>query len=158
MSNVVQIYCDGGCRNNGRKNNIGGWGAVLMFKDKVKEIKGSKINTTNNQMELTACIEALKLVKTGFDIECYCDSAYIVNCMNDKWYRKWQMNGWKTSKKQSVENKDLWIELLELINSHSIKFFKIKGHTGVIFNERADELANEAMDELTRKEDNNESN
>ena len=150
MTKTVQIYCDGGCRGNGKEENIGAWGAVLLFGDKTKEISGTKLNTTNNQMELMACIEAIKLVNILYNIECYCDSAYIVNCMNDKWYKKWQQNGWKTSQKKPVENKKLWMELIELIDSHPTKFFKVKGHVGVEYNEKADQLVNEAMDKIEK--------
>ena len=93
-------------------------------------------------MELTACIRALEEVKRrDIQIEVYSDSAYIVNCINQKWYKKWQLNGWKTSKKEPVENKDLWLRLLELLDRLPVTFTKVKGHANIELNERADFLA-----------------
>jgi len=144
----IIIYCDGACSGNQFKNNVGGWGAVLKFKDKVKEIYGGEKNTTNNRMELTACIKALEQIKSNtYEIEMYCDSAYIVNCINERWYVKWQRNGWKTAQKKAVENQDLWMRLLELVDQYKLTFHKVKGHAGVDLNERADEMANKGMAE-----------
>jgi ribonuclease HI len=148
--NKVIIFCDGGCRGNGKENNIGGWGAVLSYGENKKEIYGSARNTTNNRMELTGVIEALTQM-TMFDIpvEVNCDSAYVVNCMRDKWYIGWKRNGWRNSKKQPVENRDLWEELLRLVEKFKdIEFVKVKGHSNVDGNEIADMLVNKAMNEL----------
>lgn len=145
----IIIYCDGACSGNQFKNNVGGWGAVLKYKASVKEIYGGEKNTTNNRMELTACIKALEQIKSkDYQVELYCDSAYIVNCFQQRWYLKWQKNGWKTAKKTAVENRDLWMRLLELENQYTVTFHKVKGHTGVELNERADELANKGMAEV----------
>lgn len=147
-SDKIIIYCDGACSGNQFENNVGGWGAVLKFKDKVKEIYGGEKNTTNNRMELTACIKALGQIKSkDYEIELYCDSAYIVNCFQQSWYLKWQRNGWKTAQKKPVENRELWMRLLELVNQYKVTFHKVKGHAGVELNERADELANKGMAE-----------
>ena len=139
----IVIYCDGACSNNQQRENLGGWGAILGFKDaKSREIHGGQKNTTNNRMELTACIRALEEVKRkDLQIEIYSDSAYIVNCINQQWYKKWQLNGWKTSKKEPVENKDLWLQLLRLLDRLPVTFTKVKGHANIELNERADFLA-----------------
>ncbi|KNF09970.1 ribonuclease H [Gottschalkia purinilytica] len=148
--NKIIIYTDGACSGNQNSKNIGGYGAVLTYKDNKKEIYGGEINTTNNRMEIKACIEALKILKkTDIPVEVYTDSAYLCNCINQKWYENWQKNGWKNSKKKPVENQDLWIELLDLINKiDNITFLKVKGHAGVELNELADSLANKGMEQF----------
>jgi len=143
MNNVIKIYCDGACSGNQKKNNIGGWGAILIFNDKIKKINGGEKNTTNQRMELTACIKALEAIKsTQYPIEIYTDSAYLYNCMQQKWYEKWEQNGWKNSKKMPIENKDLWEALLNLIKKYNPTFIKVKGHSGDKYNDEADKLAN----------------
>jgi ribonuclease HI len=146
----VEIYIDGGVRGNQKKENIGAWAAVLKYGPYIKEIYDVVRNTTNNRMELTAAIMALKQMKR-FDIpvEVYTDSAYLYNCINQKWYKKWEDNGWMTSKNEPVENRDLWIQLLDLIEQFKfISFFKVKGHSNNEGNNRADELVNYAMDKF----------
>ncbi len=146
MINNIEIYTDGACSGNQFDENRGGWGAILLSKNKKKEIYGGEKNTTNNRMELKACINGLKEIKKKDSrIRLYSDSAYIVNCMNRKWYVKWEVNGWKNSKKEPVENKDLWIELLALVRELQVEFIKVKGHSGNKYNEKADELANKGM-------------
>ncbi|RKD28975.1 ribonuclease HI [Thermohalobacter berrensis] len=149
MDKII-IYTDGACSGNQNENNKGGYGAVLIYKEHKKEIYGGEKNTTNNRMELKGCIEALKLLKRNdIPVEVYTDSAYLCNCMNQKWYEKWRKNGWKNSKKKPVENRDLWIELIKLVESFdSIKFIKVKGHSGIELNELADSLANKGIEEL----------
>lgn len=151
MKKVV-IYCDGAARNNGKDNNVGGFGAVLRYGDHVKTIKAGFRNVTNNMMEIRAAIEALKQLKTtNIPVEINTDSAYLCNCMNQGRYKKWMNNGWVTAGKKPVENRQLWIELIELVEQFPfITFNKVKGHSGIPDNELADRLANEAMDELTR--------
>ena len=145
----IIIYCDGACSGNQLKQNKGGWGAVLKYQDRTKEIYGGERNTTNQRMELTACIRALAEIKAdNFDIEIYSDSAYLVNCIQKKWYEKWLKNGWMNYKKKPVENRDLWISLLGLLAKHNVKFTKVSGHSGVELNELADELARKGMAEL----------
>lgn len=148
MDNII-IYCDGGCRGNQNTENVGGWGAVFKYKDKVKELYGGEKNTTNNIMELTAAIKALESIKTThIPIQMYIDSAYVINGMNE-WIHGWIKKNWKKSNKKPVENKELWIKLNELRNKQSsVEFIKVKGHDGVELNELADTLANKAMDEL----------
>lgn len=146
----VIVYCDGACSGNQFEKNRGGWGAVLKFKDiRQRELYGGEKNTTNNRMELVACIKALEALKRyDLDIEIYSDSAYIVNCIHQKWYVKWQKNGWKTSHKKPVENKDLWIRLLDLVSKFNVKFRKVKGHSKIELNELADKLAKKGVGEV----------
>ena len=148
MDKII-IYTDGACSNNQSSENFGGYGAVLLYKDNVKEIYGGEKNTTNNIMELTAIIKALETLKRrDIPVEVYSDSAYIVNCIKDKWYINWRRNGWITSKKTPVENKELWEKLLNQIESlSSFKLIKVKGHAGDKYNELADELARKGANE-----------
>ena len=141
MKNKITIYTDGACSGNPGK---GGWGAVLILRDKQKHLSGSAILTTNNKMELTAAIEALKAVKKSNDIELYTDSQYVKNGIN-LWIINWKKNGWKTANKKEVANKDLWIELDKYVTHHNITWFWVKGHSGNHYNEIADNLAVKAM-------------
>jgi ribonuclease HI len=146
---VITIYCDGACSGNQFGENKGGWGVILQYKEKMKELYGGERNTTNQRMEITACIKALEqLKKKNISIEIYSDSAYVVNCMQQRWYEAWQRNGWKTSKKNPVENKDLWMKLLDLVNEYRVSFHKVGGHSGVKLNERADALAQRGIRDL----------
>lgn len=144
MDNVT-IYTDGACSGN---PGPGGWGAILMYKDIKKEISGGQKDTTNNVMELSAVIEALKLLKHPCNVELYSDSAYVVNAFLQKWIINWQKNHWKTADKKDVKNKELWQELVELTTIHSVTFHKVKGHSDNEFNNRCDELARKAIKEL----------
>ena len=143
MEQKILLYTDGACSNNGnRQNNRGGWAyvAVNELGNKITEKADEVRNTTNNRMELMAVIEGLKAFYKERVIV-YTDSMYIVNCINDKWYAKWQTNGWKT-KKGDVQNKDLWKTLLALVeNFKDIEFKHVKGHSGNVFNEQDDTLA-----------------
>lgn len=129
MKDII-IFCDGACSGNGQEGNVGGWGAVLKYKDQLKEIYGGAPTTTNNIMELTAAIEALQSLKSkALNVHIYSDSAYVVNCFRQGWYHKWRLNGWQTSKKEPVENKALWETLVNLVESfEKVNFYKIKGH------------------------------
>lgn len=146
---AIVIYCDGACSGNQSAKNVGGWGVVMKYKLHVKELSGGERNTSNQRMELTACIKALGAVTSkGKPIEIYSDSAYLVNCMNERWYERWQCNGWKNAKKQPVENKDLWLRLLDALDNLNVKFHKVEGHAGIELNERADELARRGIREI----------
>ena len=134
----VTIYTDGACSGNPGK---GGWGAILIYGDVVKELSGGEDNTTNNRMELKAVIEALKALKSPCDVEIYSDSAYVVNAFTQKWIDNWIKNNWKPADKKSVKNVDLWQELLVLIKTHNVTFKKVKGHSDNELNERCDKLA-----------------
>lgn len=137
----VTIYTDGACSGN---PGPGGWGAILMYKDTKKEISGGQMNTTNNIMEITAVIEALKLLKYECDVEVYSDSAYVVNAFKQKWIQNWKKNNWRTSSKEPVKNRELWEELSELVDKHNVTFIKVKGHSDNEYNNRCDELARSA--------------
>ncbi|MDG0860365.1 ribonuclease H family protein [Staphylococcus equorum] len=147
---VVIAYCDGGCRGNSKKENIGGYGVALFYKGHKKEIYQGFRNTTNNRMEITAAISALKQMKRkDIPVEIRTDSAYLCNCINNRWYVKWMNNGWMTSGGKTVENRDLWNELIELINTfNQVSFTKVKGHSTDEGNNLADKLANDAMDSV----------
>ena len=144
MEEVV-IYTDGACSGN---PGPGGWGSILMYKDNKKEISGGKKDTTNNVMELTAVIEALKLLKFKCKVSVYSDSAYVVNAFNQKWIYGWMKNGWKNASKEPVKNKELWQELYELTMVHEVNFVKVKGHSDNEFNNRCDEMARNAITSL----------
>ena len=141
--NEVTIYTDGACSGNPGK---GGWGAILIYAKEKKYMSGSKQLTTNNQMELTATIEALKAILKPSNIALYTDSQYVKNGITS-WIFNWKKNGWKTANKKPVANKDLWIELEKYVDFHSVNWFWVKGHSGDHYNEIADELAVKAMNE-----------
>ena len=141
--NELTIYTDGACSGNPGK---GGWGAILIYAKEKKYISGSKQLTTNNQMELTATIEALKAILKPSNIALYTDSQYVKNGITS-WIFNWKKNGWKTANKKPVANKDLWIELEKYVDFHSVNWFWVKGHSGDHYNEIADELAVKAMNE-----------
>ncbi|QAY67093.1 ribonuclease HI [Paenibacillus protaetiae] len=141
----VTIYTDGACSGN---PGPGGYGAVLFYGQHKKEISGGEKHTTNNRMEILAVIEALSLLKEPCNIKVYSDSAYVVNCFQQNWIRGWQRNGWKNSKKEPVENQDLWKKLLDVMSQHQVEYIKVKGHSDNEWNNRCDELAREAIKRL----------
>jgi len=141
MTDRVEIYTDGACSGN---PGIGGWGAYLTYKDNVKELSGSAENTTNNRMELVAAIEGLKILKKSSKVNLYTDSVYLKDGIT-KWIFNWQKNNWKNANKKDVKNKDLWIQLLEVVNKHDINWIWVKGHEGNKGNEIADNLATSAI-------------
>ena len=142
--NKVEIFTDGACKGN---PGPGGWGAILRYGTTEKEIYGASKNTTNNIMELTAVIEALKNLNKPCELIITTDSKYVKNGMTE-WIHNWKKNGWRTAAKKEVKNKELWIELDSLIQIHSITWDWVKGHSGHPENERADLLANVAIEEL----------
>ena len=134
----VSIYTDGACSGNPGK---GGWGAVLVYNGTEKEMSGFEAETTNNRMELTAVIEALKALKKECDITIYTDSRYVMEGVQE-WMPNWKLNGWKTTNKKSpVKNVELWQILDSLLSKHKIKWVWVKGHNGHPENERVDKLA-----------------
>ena len=138
---ILNIFTDGACKGN---PGIGGWGAILEYGNSKKEIKGFSKNTTNNIMELTAVIKALECLNRKCKITITTDSNYVKNGITE-WIKSWKINGWKTSKKSVVKNKELWVKLDNLVAKHEINWKWIKGHSGHPQNERADQLANEAI-------------
>ena len=141
----VTIYTDGACSGN---PGPGGWGCILMHNGNKKELSGGSKDTTNNIMEMTAVIEALKALKKPCNVELYSDSAYVVNAFLQHWIDGWQRNNWKTSDKKDVKNKELWQELLKLSNVHKITWHKVKGHADNELNNRCDELARKEVEKL----------
>ena len=134
----VDLYTDGACSGNPGK---GGYGGILIYNGIEKEYSGFEEETTNNRMELRAVIEGLKMLKETVELNIYSDSAYVVNAFLEGWIENWQANNWKTASKKPVQNIDLWQELLELLNPHSITWHKVKGHADNEYNNRCDKLA-----------------
>lgn len=134
----IDIYTDGACSGNPGK---GGWGAVLVYGNNEKELSGGNPNTTNNRMELTAVIEALKALKEPCSVKLTTDSKYVCDAVNQRWVYGWKKNGWKKSDKKPALNVDLWQELLPLLEIHNVEFIWVKGHNGHKYNERCDTLA-----------------
>ena len=134
----VTIYTDGACSGN---PGPGGWGAILRLGENRKEISGGSADTTNNIMELTAVIEALKILKRPCKVKVYSDSAYVVNAFLQKWIYGWIKKNWRTAGGDSVKNKELWQELYSLTKVHDVTFNKVKGHADNEFNNRCDEMA-----------------
>ena len=138
---TVEIYTDGACSGN---PGPGGWGAILIWGDHRKELKGGEPLTTNNRMELMAAIAALEALKTGVEADLYTDSAYVRNGISS-WIHGWKRNGWRTADKKPVKNMELWQRLDTALARHKVTWHWIKGHAGHPENERADELAREGM-------------
>lgn len=134
----VQIYTDGACSGN---PGPGGWGAVLVYNSIEKEMSGSDKETTNNRMELTAVIEALKALKEPCSVVLTTDSKYVCDAINQRWVFSWQKNNWRKADKKPALNVDLWQELLPLLEKHEVEFVWVKGHAGHKYNEICDKLA-----------------
>ncbi len=141
---IVTIYTDGACRGN---PGPGGWGALLIFYDTEKEIFGGETETTNNRMELCACIEALDQLSKHCRVRVFTDSTYVKDGIQS-WLRNWKKNNWKTAAKKPVKNRDLWEKLDQISARHDIEWRWVKGHAGDPGNERADRLANRGIDEI----------
>ena len=143
----VVIHTDGACSGN---PGPGGWAAILEYEGRGKELFGGAPDTTNNRMELTAAIEALKALKGSLVVELHTDSEYVKNGIT-KWIHGWKRNGWKTSDRKPVKNADLWRELERLAESHHVDWRWVRGHAGHDLNERADALAREGMAPFLKK-------
>ncbi len=141
----VLIYTDGACSGN---PGPGGWGALLLYGEQQKAMRGGEASTTNNRMELMAAIRGLEALTRPCQVKLYSDSAYLVNAFNQGWLKNWQRNGWKTAKKEPVINQDLWQRLLELSEAHTITWIKVKGHSDNEFNNICDRMAVEAAAEF----------
>jgi ribonuclease HI len=165
MTKTIHLWTDGSSINNGENKGLGGHGYVLLYGD----FEGVDITTkycddkftltgwegasetTNQREEMKACIEGLKKIKNhSIPVTVFADSAYLINCMNQRWFDKWRINGWKNSKKEPVANQDLWEELLDVIESNMmfVKFDKVKGHSKVFYNEQCDVLARQGLDKM----------
>jgi ribonuclease HI len=139
---MIKIYTDGSCIQN---PGNGGWAAIMLINNEKKAISGFKKNTTNNQMELMAAIEALKKIPIGEEVQIYTDSKYVKMGITE-WIKKWSQNNWKTSSKKKVKNLELWKELSSISKKHKIKWLWIKGHAGNPINEEVDVLAKKAAE------------
>ena len=133
----INIYTDGACSGNQYETNTGGWGAILEYDGRSKELYGGESDTTNNRMELTALIEGLSaLTKKNYNVRVFSDSAYLIDCLRKRWYEKWRTNGWLTSntpyapQQKPVLNKDLWERLLAFLPDYEFRFYLVKGHIG----------------------------
>lgn len=143
----LEIFTDGACRGN---PGPGGWGALLKYGAKEREICGGERETTNNRMELTAVIEALKAITRPTPVRVHTDSTYVQQGIS-KWIHGWKRNGWKTSAKEPVKNVDLWKALDAIVAQHTVEWKWVKGHAGHEGNERADQLANRGLEELLQR-------
>ncbi len=141
----VDIYTDGACSGN---PGNGGWGAVLIYNGSQKEMSGGVENTTNNQMELLACIKALEALKQPCRVDLYSDSAYVVNSFLQGWLTNWKLNSWRTADKKTVKNLELWQQLDGLCNIHEVTWHKVKGHADNVYNNRCDQLATSAINRM----------
>jgi ribonuclease HI len=144
MIDAVIIYTDGACRGN---PGVGGWGVILSYKGKVKELCGGDKDTTNNRMELMAAIQALEALTKPCAVQLYSDSSYVLKGITE-WMPNWKKRGWKTAAKHPVKNVDLWQRLDAAIAQHEIEWKWVKGHSGNKGNDRADALANLGIDSL----------
>ena len=144
MDNKVIIYTDGACRGN---PGPGGWGVVLKYRDKVKELYDGETETTNNRMELMAAIKALESLNKPCTIRLNTDSKYVLKGITE-WLENWKKCGWKTAAKKPVKNEDLWRRLDAAIEQHDIDWVWVKGHSGDTGNDRADLLANLGVDKI----------
>lgn len=141
----VDIYTDGACSGN---PGPGGWCAILIYNNIEKIISGHKSFTTNNEMELTSVVCALKELKEPCSVTIYSDSSYVVNAVNKDWLYNWQKNGWINSKKQTLPNLELWKELFGLLETHNATFIWVKGHSDNEYNNRCDRIAVEERDSI----------
>ena len=135
---TVTLYTDGACSGN---PGPGGWGAILMYGPHKKELSGGEASTTNNRMEMTAVIEALKCLKEPCIVELYSDSKYVIDSLSKGWAAGWQKRGWVKSDKKPALNPDLWEEMLRLTTLHTLQYHWVKGHADNEYNNRCDELA-----------------
>jgi ribonuclease HI len=159
---IYQVYCDGSTRGNGKDGAVGAWAyAIINSQSNTMSAadRAAVEGTTNQRMELTAAIEgiehALPLLDKGDLINVYTDSAYLHNCYTQGWYKNWQKNGWKNSKKEPVANKDLWEKLIPYFEKFEVNFHKVKGHADNVWNNYVDDLAQTASSQLKEKIDAN---
>lgn len=153
---MIKIYTDGSCKGNGKENAVGAWGFVILDNDSIIiEHCDTEFYTTNNRMEMNAIIKAIKSLEEyssyyneiNLPVEIYTDSAYVHNCIKQKWYEKWENNNWINSKKEPVKNKDLWEELIPYFKNKDFIFYKVKGHSK---DENEHEKWNNYVDELVQ--------
>ena len=145
---IVEIFTDGACKGN---PGVGGWGALLQYNGKERELCGGELETTNNRMELMAAIRALAALKRPCRVILHTDSKYVQQGISE-WVHNWKKRGWKTADKKPVKNEDLWRQLDELAAKHRVQWVWVKGHAGHDGNERADQLANQGVEQLLNGE------
>lgn len=149
---TIELWTDGSCKKNGQKGAYGGWGAIIIDKDTNCQFRacGREEATTNNIMEMKAIIHGLKAIENKYGeavkVIIYSDSAYILNCRNQRWYNNWIKNGWKNAKEERVKNKELWEILIPYFKNSLYDFQKVAGHTGITMNEEVDTLAQSAAE------------
>ncbi|MCF6354016.1 MAG: ribonuclease HI [Candidatus Polarisedimenticolaceae bacterium] len=148
MSKRVEIYTDGACKGN---PGPGGWGALLRYNDTEKQLYGGEADTTNNRMELSAVIFALKALEQGCEVHITTDSQYVKNGIT-QWISNWKRKGWMTASRKPVKNKDLWQQLDAEVARHRVEWAWVKGHSGHPENELADELANRGIETIGRSQ------
>ncbi|OLC17707.1 MAG: ribonuclease HI [Candidatus Rokubacteria bacterium 13_1_40CM_69_27] len=141
------VYTDGACAGN---PGPGGWAAIIIDGDDERTVSGAEPKTTNQRMELTAAIEGLAAIPGRRRVRLHSDSAYLVNCFHDRWWERWERNGWIGTDKKPVVNRDLWERLLAQTRRHDVVWVKVAGHSGDALNERVDRLARQAIASLTR--------
>ena len=142
------IYTDGACSGN---PGPGGWAAIIVDEGVERVISGAEPHTTNQRMELLAAIEALASIPDRRQVHLYTDSAYVMNCFRDRWWEKWEANGWLGAGKKAVTNRDLWERLIAQTRRHDVVWHKVKGHSGDVMNERVDALARAAIATLASR-------
>ena len=147
MSSDVTVYTDGACSGN---PGPGGWAAIIIDGGE-REIAGAEPHTTNQRMELTAAIEGLAAIPDRRRVHVYTDSAYVMNCFEQRWYDKWERNGWLGAGKKPVTNRDLWERLIAQTRRHEVVWHKVKGHSGDVLNDRVDALARGAIATLASR-------
>ncbi len=155
---MIKIYTDGSCKGNGKQNPIGAYAFVILKDDEIITDGAWAVeSTTNNRMEMQAILEAFEALEyykglyawPDEKVTIYTDSAYIINCLEQQWYKTWEQNGWVNSSRQPVKNQDLWTYMIELFEDENISFKKVKGHSGNKWNEYVDELAQAAAKDWT---------
>jgi ribonuclease HI len=141
----VILYTDGACRGN---PGPGGWAALIFDRNEERTVSGCEAHTTNQRMELMAAIQGLAAIEGTQQVALHTDSSYVMNCFRDRWWEKWERNGWLGSTKQPVTNRDLWERLIAETRRHTVSWFKVKGHSGHPENDRVDRLARDAIKAL----------
>ena len=148
LSLDVTVYTDGACSGN---PGPGGWAALILEPDGEHIVRGAAPHTTNQRMELMAAIEGLAALETGRRVGLYTDSSYVMNCFRDRWFVRWEANGWLGAGRQAIANRDLWQRLIAETRRHDVRWHKVKGHSGDVLNERVDALAREAISTLVSR-------
>jgi ribonuclease HI len=148
VSSDLTVYTDGACSGN---PGPGGWAAIIIDDGVEREVSGADPYTTNQRMELTAAIEGLAAIAGHRRVQLYTDSAYVMNCFRDRWYEKWERNGWIGAGKKPVTNRDLWERLVAQTRRHQVVWNKVRGHSGDVLNDRVDALARGAIATLASR-------